>query len=52
MLLTGATDTAVFEVYIEKVLVPSLHPGEVVVMDNRPASSNRAGTYAKDEPIA
>ncbi len=34
MLLTGATDTAVFEVYIEKVLVPSLHPGEVVVMDN------------------
>jgi transposase len=34
MLLTGATDTAAFEVYIEKVLVPSLHPGEVVVMDN------------------
>jgi hypothetical protein len=30
----GATTAAVFEAYIEKVLVPSLRCGQVVVMDN------------------
>ncbi len=30
----GATSRIVFEVYIEKVLVPSLRRGQVVVMDN------------------
>jgi transposase len=30
----GATTGAVFEAYIEKVLVPSLRRGQVVVMDN------------------
>ena len=30
----GATTAAVFETYIEKVLVPSLRPGQLVVMDN------------------
>jgi len=30
----GATTAAVFEVYIGKVLAPSLQPGQVVVMDN------------------
>jgi transposase len=30
----GATTGAVFEVYIEKVLLPSLRRGQVVVMDN------------------
>ncbi len=34
MLLTGAADTAAFEAYIERVLVPSLCAGQVVVMDN------------------
>jgi len=34
MVLTGATDTAAFEAYVEKVLAPSLEPGAVVVMDN------------------
>jgi transposase len=30
----GATTAAVFEAYVEKVLAPSLRPGQVVVMDN------------------
>lgn len=30
----GSTTTRVFEAYVEKVLAPSLHPGQVVVMDN------------------
>lgn len=34
MTVEGATDAAVFRVYVEKVLLPTLAPGEVVVMDN------------------
>jgi transposase len=30
----GATDTACFETYVERCLVPSLRPGDIVVMDN------------------
>jgi transposase len=30
----GATDTACFETYIERCLVPTLRPGDIVVMDN------------------
>ena len=30
----GATTKAVFEAYIERVLAPSLSPGQIVVMDN------------------
>jgi transposase len=34
MLLDGGTDTAAFEVYVERVLAPALLPGQLVVMDN------------------
>ena len=30
----GATDTVTFQTYIEQVLVPALHAGDVVVLDN------------------
>src|SRR3712207_2341644 len=30
----GATTARVFETYVEKVLVPSLRAGQIVVMDN------------------
>lgn len=30
----GATDTAAFQTYVDQVLVPPLHPGDVVVFDN------------------
>jgi transposase len=32
--IDGATDTAVFRTYIERVLVPTLRPGDLVIMDN------------------
>ncbi len=34
MVIEGATDTAIFRAYIKHVLVPTLHQGEIVVMDN------------------
>jgi transposase len=32
--ITGAVDAQVFETYLEQVLLPELHPGRIVVMDN------------------
>lgn len=33
-LLQGTMDGAAFEVYVEQVLVPTLHHGDIVLMDN------------------
>jgi transposase len=37
MLLDGPMNAAAFQAYVEQMLVPTLHPGDVVVMDNLPA---------------
>ena len=34
LVFPGSTDTAAFESYVEQVLVPELHAGDVVVWDN------------------
>jgi hypothetical protein len=34
MVIEGATDRDVFEAYVQEVLIPSLRPGDIVVMDN------------------
>lgn len=34
MVVEGATDTDIFMAYVENVLVPSLRPGDIVVLDN------------------
>lgn len=34
MTLQGAADTLAFEAFIAQVLVPTLRPGQIVVMDN------------------
>jgi len=34
MAVEEATSARVFEAYTERLLVPALHPGQVVVMDN------------------
>lgn len=33
-ILEGAADTAVFELYVEQILAPSLHAGQIVQDDN------------------
>jgi transposase len=37
MVLDGPMNAAAFEAYVEQVLVPTLGPGDIVVMDNLPA---------------
>jgi transposase len=32
--IEGATDTEVFRLYVEEILLPALRPGDIVVMDN------------------
>jgi transposase len=34
MTIDGATDAEVFHVYVEQVLLPTLRPGDIVLMDN------------------
>lgn len=34
MVIEGATDRDVFEAYVQQVLIPTLRPGDIVVMDN------------------
>jgi transposase len=34
LILEGSADSIVFEIYIEQILAPSLHAGQIVVMDN------------------
>ena len=34
MILPGAVDGAAFDTYVENVMVPTLRPGDIVVMDN------------------
>lgn len=34
MALEGTTDTQAFRAYVHQVLVPTLRPGDIVVMDN------------------
>lgn len=45
----GATNTGIFETYIEEVLVPELRPGDVVVWDNlKPHQSEDAVEAVED----
>src|SRR5260221_13055392 len=34
LLLDGAGDAVAFETYVEQLLAPSLHPGQIVILDN------------------
>ena len=34
VVVAGSTDTEVFQAYVDQVLVPELHEGDVVVFDN------------------
>lgn len=42
MTIKGATNTEVFHAYVREILLPSLRPGDIVVMDNlRPHKNAR-----------
>jgi transposase len=42
MVLDGPMNAEAFRAYVEQVLAPTLHPGDVVVMDNLPAHKSVA----------
>lgn len=42
MLLDGAADRAAFQLYVEHILVPTLKPGQVVILDNLSVHKNSA----------
>lgn len=42
MVLDGPMNGAAFRAYVEQVLVPTLRPGDVVIMDNLPAHKSPA----------
>ena len=42
MVLDGPMNGAAFRAYVEQVLVPTLEPGDIVVMDNLPAHKKAA----------
>jgi transposase len=42
MVLDGPMNGAAFRAYVEQVLVPTLEPGDIVIMDNLPAHKNAA----------
>ena len=46
MVIEGPTDADVFEAYVEQVLVPTLGPGDIVVMDNLPPHKTWAAAKA------
>ena len=50
MVLDGAMDGPSFLAYVEQVLVPTLAPGDIVIMDNLPAHKP-AGVRAAIEAI-
>jgi transposase len=43
MAVEGSTTAEVFEAYLEHVLLPELHKGQVVVMDSLPAHKPKRG---------
>ena len=42
MTIAGATDTEVFLTYVQRVLCPTLRPGDIVIMDNLGAHKSAA----------
>lgn len=40
MTIEGATNTEVFQAYVREILVPTLKPGDIVVLDNLGAHQN------------
>ena len=46
MTITGSIDSAAFAAYVQRFLVPSLHPGQVVILDNLSAHKSAVARQA------
>lgn len=46
MTITGSIDSAAFTAYVQHFLVPSLHPGQIVILDNLSAHKSVAAREA------
>lgn len=44
MMLEGALSGEIFEIYVETILVPTLRPGDIVIMDNLASHKSEAIT--------
>ena len=51
-ILEGAADTVAFELYIEQILAPSLHSGQIVIMDKLSVSIRARGCDKRLKPKA
>ena len=49
MVLDGAMHGAAFLAYVEQVLMPTLIPGDIVIMDNLPAHKSAAVRHAIED---
>jgi transposase len=49
MLIDGAMDGAAFAAWVERLLVPTLAPGDTVILDNLPAHKVKAARSAIEE---
>jgi len=49
MVLDGAMHGAAFLAYVEQVLMPTLIPGDIVIMDNLPAHKSAAVLHAIED---
>ena len=50
MTIEGATNTEIFHAYAREVLVPSLRPGDIFVMDHLGALIEQTGTQVRFLP--
>jgi transposase len=46
MVLDGALNGAAFQAYVHQVLIPTLVPGDIVIMDNLPAHKAKGVHHA------
>ena len=51
MELDGATDSIVFRTYVERILVPDLKEGDIVVMDNLGGALRQRGPFIKSKTV-
>ncbi len=49
MVLDGAMNGVAFQAYVQQVLIPTLAPGDIVIMDNLPAHKAEGVRYAIED---